>query len=356
MRGSRHGSRRHHPAAQPRGLGAAVGAAAVRRVPRDGAVRAPARRGHRPRARRRRPHAVAAARARPPPSSARSPTACCSRRPGSSRPPASTVAAHHARRYRDAGSTLVADLTSGIGADAMAFAGIGLRVLATDVDEATAAIATVNLRHFPDARGAARRRARAGPRGGGRRRGLRRPRPPDVVGQPRVRPGRLRAVARRGPRGPRRRSPRSGSSSARASPTRALPHDAHAQWVSVDGDVVEVGLWFGPLAPEGPGRSALVLRDGEAHVVEQTSDERPPTGRGRRLPLRARRRGDPRRSGRRGRGAGARPARRPDDRLRDLGRARAALPSATAYRVLDTHAVRPQAAPHLPARARTWAS
>jgi len=33
----------------------------------------------------------------------------------------------------------------------MAFAGIGLRVLATDVDEATAAIATVNLRHFPDA-------------------------------------------------------------------------------------------------------------------------------------------------------------------------------------------------------------
>ena len=46
----------------------------------------------------------------------------------------------------------------------------------------------------------------------------------------------------------------------------------------MDGDVVEVGLWFGPLAPEGPGRSALVLRDGEAHVVQQTSEERPPTG------------------------------------------------------------------------------
>src|SRR3954468_963660 len=61
------------------------------------------------------------------------------------------VAAHHARRFRDAGSTRVADLTCGIGADAMAFAGIGLRVLATDLDEATAAIATVNLRHFPDA-------------------------------------------------------------------------------------------------------------------------------------------------------------------------------------------------------------
>ena len=50
-------------------------------------------------------------------------------------------------------------------------------------------------------------------------------------------------------------------------PHTALPADAQAQWVSVDGDVVEVGLWFGPLAPEGPGRTALVLRDGEAHVV-----------------------------------------------------------------------------------------
>ena len=35
-------------------------------------------------------------------------------------------------------------------------------------------------------------------------------------------------------------------------PHTALPADAQAQWVSVDGDVVEVGLWFGPLAPEGP--------------------------------------------------------------------------------------------------------
>ena len=34
------------------------------------------------------------------------------------------VAAHHARRYRDAGLARVADLTCGIGADAMAFAGV----------------------------------------------------------------------------------------------------------------------------------------------------------------------------------------------------------------------------------------
>src|SRR6478752_203480 len=61
------------------------------------------------------------------------------------------VGAHHARRYRDAGLTHVADLTCGIGADAMAFAGVGLRVTASDIDEMTAAIATVNLRHFPEA-------------------------------------------------------------------------------------------------------------------------------------------------------------------------------------------------------------
>lgn len=60
------------------------------------------------------------------------------------------VAAHHARRYLDAGCTRVADLTCGLGADALAMAGVGLRVLATDVDETTAALATVNLRAFPE--------------------------------------------------------------------------------------------------------------------------------------------------------------------------------------------------------------
>lgn len=34
---------------------------------------------------------------------------------------------------------------------------------------------------------------------------------------------------------------------------------SHAQWVSAGGDVVEAAIWCGPLAAEGPGRSALVL-------------------------------------------------------------------------------------------------
>ena len=188
-----------------------------------------------------------------------------------------TVAAHHARRFRDAGSTRVADLTCGIGADAMAFAGIGLAVLATDLDETTAAIATVNLRHFPEAQvrhgdGLAldleaegidgvyadpARRTSSGSR----------------VFDPAAYEPPLDSVL-----GLRDRVPALGLKLGPGIPHAALPADAQAQWVSVDGDVVEVGLWFGPLAPEGPGRSALVLRAGEAHVVEQTSDERPPTG------------------------------------------------------------------------------
>src|SRR4029453_5022732 len=55
-----------------------------------------------------------------------------------------------------------------------------------------------------------------------------------------------------------------------------IPHDlvpegAEAQWVSVDGDVVECGLWFGLLARDGVRRSALVL-DGSGGGAE-VSDE-----------------------------------------------------------------------------------
>ncbi|MDD9205810.1 class I SAM-dependent methyltransferase, partial [Georgenia sp. 10Sc9-8] len=61
------------------------------------------------------------------------------------------VAAHHARRYAAAGCSRVADLGCGLGGDAMALSALGVPVLAVDADEATAALATVNLRHFPTA-------------------------------------------------------------------------------------------------------------------------------------------------------------------------------------------------------------
>src|SRR5690625_7687485 len=60
------------------------------------------------------------------------------------------VAAHHAQRYRAADARHIADLTCGIGADAMAFGALRGDVLALDKDEGTAAIATANLRPFPN--------------------------------------------------------------------------------------------------------------------------------------------------------------------------------------------------------------
>ncbi|WP_159791525.1 class I SAM-dependent methyltransferase [Puerhibacterium puerhi] len=184
------------------------------------------------------------------------------------------VAALHARRYLAAGVTRVADLTSGIGADALAFAGVGLRVLATDVDEITAAIATLNLRHFPEAEvrhgdGLALDLAAEGVDGvyadpARRTRGGRRLFDPSAYAPP------LDAVWAL-----RDQVPALGIKVGPGIAHQGLPADAETQWVSVDGDVVEAGLWFGPLAPAGPGRSALVLRtvpgdDGEPRTLTRT--------------------------------------------------------------------------------------
>ncbi|GAA1714835.1 50S ribosomal protein L11 methyltransferase [Isoptericola hypogeus] len=169
------------------------------------------------------------------------------------------VAALHARRYLAAGVTRVADLTCGVGADALAFAGVGLGVLATDVDEVTAAIATVNLRHFPEAEVrhadglsldlAAERVDGVFADPARRTRGGKRVFDPAAYAPP------LDAVWAL-----REHVPALGIKVGPGIPHQGLPADAETQWVSVDGDVVEAGLWFGPLAPDGPGRSALLLR------------------------------------------------------------------------------------------------
>lgn len=177
-----------------------------------------------------------------------------------------TVAARHARRYTVAGCTRVADLTCGIGGDAMALAALGLNVLAVDVDELTAAVATVNLRHFPEtevrlADGLSLDLAAEGVDGvfadpARRTRSGRRRHDPAAYAPP------LDAVL-----AVRDRVPALGVKVGPAIPHAAVPHDAEAQWVSVDGDVVEAGLWFGPLAPDGPGRTALVVRGASATTV-----------------------------------------------------------------------------------------
>ncbi len=190
------------------------------------------------------------------------------------------VAAHHARRYLDAGCSYVADLTCGLGADALALGGVGLRVLATDVDETTAALATVNLRAFPEvevrmADGLSLDLTAEGVDGvyadPARRTGTGR-----RVFDPRAYSPPLDAVL-----ATRDAVPALGLKLGPGLAHRDLPVDAEAQWVSVDGEVVELGLWFGPLAPDGPGRTALVLRDGGAHVLRADpdgDDDAPPVG------------------------------------------------------------------------------
>lgn len=191
------------------------------------------------------------------------------------------VAAQHARRYVAAGTRRVADLTCGLGADAMAFAGVGLPVLAVDADETTAALATVNLRHFPEAEvrhgdGLALDLAAEGVDG--------------VYADPARRTGTGTRVFDPAAYAPpldavlavRERVPALGLKLGPGVPHSALPEDAEAQWVSVDGDVVELGLWFGPLAPQGPGRSALLLGSGGGSALlragEASTGAHPPVG------------------------------------------------------------------------------
>ncbi len=178
------------------------------------------------------------------------------------------VAARHAQRFCAAGVTRVADLGCGIGGDAMALAGLEREVVAVDKDEVTAAVATVNLRHFPDAvvrhedatrtdltgiGGAfldpARRTA------GGRR----------VLDPRRATPPLSFVVELAG------RLPAVGAKVAPGIRHDLVPRRAEAQWVSVNGDVVEAGLWFGLLAREGVRRSAVVLVGGDAGPVRATT-------------------------------------------------------------------------------------
>ncbi|MFH6679396.1 class I SAM-dependent methyltransferase [Clavibacter michiganensis] len=183
------------------------------------------------------------------------------------------VAAQHAGRFQQAGVAHVADLGCGIGGDAMAMAAIGIRVTAVERDEVTAAVAGWNLAPFPEA---------------------------EVV------QGTAEAFDAGGVDGvyldPARRT--DGHSSTRRisdpddySPTLSaafelaagraagiklgpgldrdlIPAEAEAQWVSVDGQAVEMGLWFGPTRRDGVRRAALVISGGsQAELTAEADSE-----------------------------------------------------------------------------------
>jgi hypothetical protein len=155
-----------------------------------------------------------------------------------------SVAAQHAGRFAAAGLRRVADLGCGIGGDAMAMAALDLDVTAVDRDEVTAAVATHNLALWPDAR---------------------------------VELGDAAAFDLSRVDGvwmdPARRTTGHSNTRRLADPddwSRSMPDTAEAQWTSVDREVVELALWFGPLARPGIRRAATVI--GAHGLAELTAD------------------------------------------------------------------------------------
>ncbi len=181
------------------------------------------------------------------------------------------VAALHAGRFQAVGLTRIADLGSGIGGDAMAMAAIDFEVTAFELDEVTAAIAAYNLAPWGNAevRNAdvtsvdldsfdgiyldpARRTA-----GHGNTTRITNPAdfspPLDFAF----------TVARRLP---------TGIKLGPGLDRDLVPPDAEAQWVSVDREVVELGVWFGAVARPGIHRSALVIGDNGAAELSAAED------------------------------------------------------------------------------------
>ncbi len=178
-----------------------------------------------------------------------------------------SVAAHHAGRFSGAGLGHVGDLGCGLGVDAMAIASLGVQVTAWERDELTAALASYNLAPFDNAtviHGDALDQDLSGldaiwadPARRDQQRRLTDPQQwsPSLTD--------IFAIAKRLP---------AGIKLAPGIDRDLLPNDAEWQWVSVDGETVEVVVWTGVLAREGIGRSALVLKADTAHELTGHSD------------------------------------------------------------------------------------
>jgi hypothetical protein len=194
------------------------------------------------------------------------------------------VAARRAARLKDAGVRHAADLCCGVGADTIALARAGMRVTAVDADPLTAAVAAANvealgLSHLVEIRCADASSV-------------------DLSGVDAA----FCDPARRGTAGAAARrvfDPRSYSPSwdflldlAATVPATALklgpgidhdliPAGAEAEFVSVDGDLVEAALWFGPLSTVP--RRATVLRGATVSQLTGTGAEQAPVGEVRRF-------------------------------------------------------------------------
>ena len=174
-----------------------------------------------------------------------------------------SVAAQHAGRFQRAGLNWIADLGCGIGADALALAALELEVTAVERDEVTAAVAAYNLASWSNARvehADAESFDLSGVDG--------------VYLDPARRDGakRLKNPADWSPSldfafGLAERLP-TGVKLGPGIDRDLIPDGAEAQWVSIDREVVELGVWFGALARPGVRRAALVVGEhGSAEMV-----------------------------------------------------------------------------------------
>ncbi|MBU8857041.1 MULTISPECIES: methyltransferase domain-containing protein [unclassified Micromonospora] len=186
------------------------------------------------------------------------------------------VADRRAARLRAAGVTTLADLGCGLGADALAAARAGIRVYAVEADPVTAEMAAANAEAAGlaglvtvecgdattfDVTGVdavfcdpARRRAGTG----------RRVFDPNAYSPPWDFVTGLAA-----------RVPRTVVKVAPGLDHALIPAGAEAEWVSVDGDLVEAALWCGDLA-EVPRRATL-LREKEGPLLNASGSKRVPS-------------------------------------------------------------------------------
>ena len=183
-----------------------------------------------------------------------------------------SIAALHAQRFTTAGITNVADLGCGLGADSLAMASLDINVTAVEMDEITAACTTINLMPFPHAKvlcakaeevdldgitgvwlDPARRTTSTS--------GTTRLFDPEAFSPP------LSFVESLADQGLA-----VGVKMGPGIPHEAVPDTAEAQWISINGDVVEAGLYFNQLARPGIRRAALVI--GKHGSSELTSTEK----------------------------------------------------------------------------------
>ena len=187
------------------------------------------------------------------------------------------VAAHHARRFSRAGVDEVVDLGAGLGADALAIAGIDIPVTAVEIDETTAAATTINLMAFPHAKvevADALEWVQQHPIDAGVTRGYW------------LDPARRKTLSHGTVRifDPEAFSPPLSFVEELADAGYALgvklgpalahdviPETAEAQWVSLHGNIVEAVLWFNMAQRADVRRSALVIdKTGAAELTAAT--------------------------------------------------------------------------------------